>query len=73
VDAQKAKRPNSVVQDADRHGPGNDAPSDRVVRSESHDDSEDASAKEHHGPCEQVHTKPAGLQLHRLKRNRVIN
>ena len=52
--------------------PGDDAASDRVIGPESHDESEDAKAKEQHGRCEQISAKPAGLRLHRLKRNRVL-
>jgi hypothetical protein len=38
----------------------------------SHDESEDAKAKEQHGRCEQIPAKPAGLGLHRLQRNRTL-
>src|SRR5215207_2702657 len=72
VDAQKPKCPNPEVEEGDRHGPGDDAPSNRVIGRECHDEPEDASAKEQHGPCNQVPAKPAGLRLHRLKRNRVL-
>ena len=72
MDAQKAKSPNPEVEEADRHGPRDDAPSDRVIEPESHDESEDAKAKEQHGRCEQVSAKRVGFGLHRLKRNRVL-
>jgi hypothetical protein len=47
--AQKAKSPNPEVEEADRPGLGDDAASDRVIGPESHDESEDAKAKEQHG------------------------
>jgi hypothetical protein len=72
VDAQKPKSSNPEVEEGDRHGPGDGAPSDRVIEPESHDESEDAKAKEQHGRCDQVSANPAGLRLHSLKRNRVL-
>jgi hypothetical protein len=62
VDTQKAKSPNPEEEEADRHGPGDDAASDRVIGPESHDESEDAKAKEQHGRCEQNTRETSGAR-----------